>query len=705
MIRPLGTLKRALTAAATTLGLALAVSIPLTVTVTSAAEAAATPQPGPLTAPVMGWNSWNRFGCNIDENLIKATADAMVSTGLRDSGYTYVDIDDCWMASTRDAQGRLRPDPTRFPGGIAAIADYVHARGLKLGIYSSAGTATCQGLPASLDHEVVDAQTWASWGVDLLKYDNCNNQGRPALERYKAMGDALKASGRAIVYSLCNWGNDEPWLFGPNVGGSSWRTTDDINASWGSITSILDQQAGLEPFARKGYYNDPDMLEVGNGALTQDENVAHFSLWSLLSAPLLLGNDLRSVSATTLSILRNADVIAVNRDWGGSQGRRIADAGDQEVWAKPMSDGSVAVVLFNRGSGTATVSTTAAALGLAGSSAYATKNLWTGATGTTTGALSAAVPAHGVAMFRISRTGTLATPPATGTVQVSDLTWAASSNGWGPAERDRSNGEQAAGDGGTLNIGGTTFAKGIGAHADAAVHVYLGRACRTFTAQVGVDAETGTAGSVRFAVYGDGRLLAYTGVKTGGQAPTRLSVSTGGYLNLELRVTDARTNAITSDHADWGSPTLVCGTAGTGSAVSDRSWGTATNGWGPAERDMSNGEQPAADGSVLTVGGVSYPKGVGTHAAADVTVPLAGACTRFTAVAGLDAEVGTSSTGVTFSVLGDGTTLYTSPTVTAGAPATIDVDVSGRTNLRLVVGSAGSIDYDHADWADARLIC
>ncbi|MEU7866312.1 NPCBM/NEW2 domain-containing protein [Dactylosporangium sp. NPDC049140] len=704
MIRPLGVLHRALTAAATTLGLALTASIPLVVTGASPATATATPQPGPLTAPVMGWNSWNRFGCNIDENLIKATADAMVSTGLRDSGYTYVDIDDCWMAGTRDAQGRLQPDPVRFPGGIAAIATYVHARGLKLGIYSSAGTATCQGLPASLDHEVTDAQTWASWGVDLLKYDNCNNQGRPALDRYKAMGDALKATGRAIVYSLCNWGDDQPWVFGPNVGGSSWRTTGDINASWGSITSLLDQQAGLEPFARKGYFNDPDMLEVGNGSLTQDENVAHFSLWSLLSAPLLLGNDLRSVSATTLGILRNADVIAVNRDWAGSQGRRIADAGEQEVWAKPMSDGSVAVVLFNRGAAAATVATTAAALGLTGSSSYATKNLWTGATGTTTGALSASVPSHGVAMFRVTRAGTLAGAPAAGTYQVSDMTWAASSNGWGPAERDRSNGEQAAGDGKTLTVGGTTFAKGVGVHADAAIHVYLGRACRTFTAQVGVDAESGTAGSVRFAVYGDGRLLGYSGVKTGGQAPTRLTVSTGGYLSLELRVTDARTNGITSDHADWGSPTLACGTSGAGSFVSDRSWGTATNGWGPAERDVSNGEQAAADGSVLTVGGVSYPKGVGAHAAADITVPSSG-CTRFTAVAGLDAEVGTSSTGVTFSVLGDGTTLYTSPTVTAAAPAAIDVDVSGRAALRLVVGGAGSIDYDHADWADARLVC
>ncbi|MDG6102283.1 NPCBM/NEW2 domain-containing protein [Dactylosporangium aurantiacum] len=700
MTRSPRAMRRVLTAAAT----ALLVSTLITSVGSGPAAATATPRPGPVAAPVMGWNSWNRFGCNIDENLIKATADAMVSTGLRTSGYTYVNIDDCWMAPTRDAQGRLRPDPVRFPGGIAAIADYVHARGLKLGIYSSAGTATCQGLPASLDHETVDAQTWASWGVDLLKYDNCNNQGRPAVQRYKAMGDALKATGRHIVYSICNWGDDAPWVFGPDVGGSLWRTTGDINASWGSITSLLDQQAGLETFARKGYSNDPDMLEVGNGSLTHDENVAHFSLWALLSAPLLLGNDLRSVSTATLDVLRNAEVIAVNQDWGGSQGRRVADNGDTEVWAKPMSDGSVAAVLFNRGAAATTVSTTAAALGLGGSSSYTTRNLWTAATGTTAGTVSATVAPHGVAMFRVTRAGTLAAPPAAGTLQVSDLPWLASSGGWGPVERDRANGEQAAGDGAALNIGGTAFTKGIGTHADAAVHVWLGRACRTFTAQVGVDGEVGANGSVRFAVYGDGRLLGFTAVKTGGQAPTRLTVSTGGYLTLELRVTDAR-DGVNYDHADWGSPTLVCGGSGTGTAVSDRTWGTAVNGWGPAERDTSNGEQATGDGSLITVGGVSYPKGVGVHAAGDLSVPLGGACSRFTAVAGLDAEVGTSSTGVVFSVVADGVTLWTSPTVTAAAPVTVDVSVAGRTDLRLVTGGAGSIDYDHADWADARLIC
>ncbi|WP_203996641.1 NPCBM/NEW2 domain-containing protein [Virgisporangium aurantiacum] len=685
--------------------LGVAAAFVIVVGPTAPAVASATPAPGPISAPVMGWNSWNKFGCNIDENLIKATADAIVSTGLRESGYTYVNIDDCWMASTRDAQGRLQPHPTRFPGGIKALADYVHARGLKLGIYSSAGNNTCQGLPASLDHEVVDAQTWASWGIDLLKYDNCGNPGRPALERYKAMGDALKATGRHIVYSICNWGREDPWVFGPNVGGSLWRTTGDISASWASVVSLLDQQVGLEAFARKGYYNDPDMLEVGNGSLTATENAAHFSLWSVLAAPLILGNDLRSVPAATLSVLRNADVIAVNQDWGGSQGRKIADAGDAEVWAKPMSDGSVAVVLLNRGAATATVSTSAAALGLGGSSAYGLRDLWTGATSTSTGAISASVPSHGAAMYRVSRSGALAAPPAAGTHQVSDLPWLASSNGYGPAERDESNNTTAAGDGVPLKIGTTSFAKGIGAHADSAVHVYLGRACRTFTTQVGVDAESGTAGSVRFQVYGDGRLLAYSDVKTGGQAPTRITVGTAGYTTLELRVTDGRTNGITSDHADWGSPTLTCGAAGTGSSVSDRTWASAVSYFGPAERDRSNGERPAEDGSVITVNGVHYPKGIGTHAASDVAVALDGACTRFTAVAGIDAETANRGT-VVFSVVADGVTLYTSPTVTSTTPVAVDVDVTGRTTLHLVTANtADGTTYDHADWADARLLC
>jgi alpha-galactosidase len=291
--------------------------------------------------------------------------------------------------------------------------------------------------------------------------------------------------------------------------------------------------------------------------MTTTEYTAHFSLWALLASPLLLGNDLRSVSATTLSIIRNTDVIAVNQDWGGSQGRRVRDFGNTEVWAKPMSDGSVAVVLLNRGTSTATVSTSAAELGLGGSSSYALRNLWTAGTSTSTGAVSASVAGHGVVMYRVSRSGTNQAPLAAGTHSVGSLTWLASSNGWGPAERNRSNGEQAAGDGRTLTINGTTYASGIGAHADSAVHVWLGGACSRFTASVGVDDEVAATGSVRFQVYGNGRLLGFSDVKTASAGPSSLSVATTGLLTVELRVTDGR-NGIAYDHADWGAATLTC---------------------------------------------------------------------------------------------------------------------------------------------------
>jgi alpha-galactosidase len=689
------------------LTLLLAVVLSFAPTLVNDAPAQASAPVVNLTAPPMGWNSWNRFGCNINESLIRQTADAIIANNLDDAGYRYVNIDDCWMASTRDSQGRLQAHATRFPSGIKALADYVHARGLKLGIYSSAGTHTCQGLPASLDHELIDAQTWAAWEIDYLKYDNCNNLGRPAAQRYKAMGDALKSVGRPIVYSVCNWGQEEPWLFSPNVGGSLWRTTGDISDSWSSMTSLLDQQAGLEPFARNNAFNDPDMLEVGNGGMTTNEYTAHFSLWALLNSPLLLGNDLRSVSATTLNIIRNAEVIAVNQDWGGSQGRKLRDFGNTEVWAKPMSDGSAAVVLFNRGTAAATVSTSAAELGLGGSSSYSLRNLWTATVTTTTGAVSASVPSHGAVMLRVTRGGSPAAAPAAGTHQVGDMTWLASSNGWGPAERNMSNGEQAAGDGRTLTVNGTTYARGIGVHADSAIHLYLGRACPLFTAFVGTDDEvTNTAASQRFQVYGDGKLLAYSGIKRAADGPTRMVVATGGYATLELRVTDARNNSINYDHADWGAPTLTCTAAGSGSHASDRTWTASANGFGPVERDQSNGEQPAADGVVASVGGVFYVKAIGAHASSTVDLSVSG-CERFTAFAGIDGEVTSSVASVVFTVAADGTTIYTSPTVTlASGPVTIDLDITGRAAVRLSITDAGNgNNSDHGTWADARLLC
>jgi alpha-galactosidase len=380
------------------------VSFPIAAMVlVSAAHIRPAPAPDDLApTPPMGWNSWNKFGCRIDESLIRQTADAMVSSGMRDAGYRYVNIDDCWEAPARDANGRLTTDTARFPGGMKALADYVHSKGLKIGIYSSAGTGTCQRRPASLDHEQIDAKTFAEWGIDYLKYDNCNNQQRPALERYKAMGDALKATGRPIVFSLCEWGQNKPWEWGRSVGGHLWRTTGDIRDQWMSVMTLLDKQVGLEKYSGPNAWNDPDMLEVGNGRMTYTEYVAHFSLWSLMNAPLIAGNDLRSMNDSTKSILTNKDVIAVDQDWGGMQGHKIRDDGQLEVWMKPMSNGDKAVVLLNRDTTKAELSVTPAELELSGGS-HQVRDLWTHRASTVNGPITATLLGHSAAMYVVKK--------------------------------------------------------------------------------------------------------------------------------------------------------------------------------------------------------------------------------------------------------------------------------------------------------------
>ena len=362
--------------------------------------------------PQMGWNEWNTFGCNSNDALIRAVADAMVSTGMAAAGYQYVNLDDCWSSRTRNADGTLQPDPAKFPNGIKALADYLHSKGLKMGIYSSAGTTTCSGYPGSIGFEAQDARTWASWGIDYLKYDNCgDHRGQTSQQRYTAMRDALAATGRPIFYSIVNWGQDAVWTWARPVG-NSWRTTGDITDSWNSLMSILDSQAGLEGFSGPGGWNDPDMLEVGNPGLTDTESRSHFSLWALLNAPLLAGNDIRNMSQATRSILTNTDVIAVNQDWGGKQGAKVRDDGQQEVWAKPMRDGSVAVVLLNRASAPATISTTAGQIGLAPASTYTLRDLWSKTTTPSGGTITASVPAHGVAMYRVSGAGLISPSPS-----------------------------------------------------------------------------------------------------------------------------------------------------------------------------------------------------------------------------------------------------------------------------------------------------
>ncbi|KAJ3690206.1 hypothetical protein LUZ61_019370 [Rhynchospora tenuis] len=350
--------------------------------------------------PQMGWNSWNHFGCNINEQLIRQTADAMVNTGLASLGYKYINIDDCWGESSRDYQGNLVPKQSTFPSGMKALADYVHAKGLKLGIYSDAGSMTCSNtMPGSLYHEEQDVKTFTSWGIDYLKYDNCNNGGIEPKQRYQRMTNALQTYGKSIFFSLCEWGQDNPATWAASMG-NSWRTTGDIQDNWNSMTSRADENDRWASYAGPGGWNDPDMLEVGNGGMSTEEYRSHFSIWSLVKAPLLIGCDLRSLSQDTKDILGNSEVIAVNQDSLGVQGKKVQSYNGLEVWAGPLSGGRVAVVLWNRASYQTTITANWASIGLKSSAVVDARDLWAHSTiYGVQGQLSASVGSHACKMY------------------------------------------------------------------------------------------------------------------------------------------------------------------------------------------------------------------------------------------------------------------------------------------------------------------
>ena len=376
--------------------------------------AAQTPRQSMAQTPPMGWNSWNKFACNVSEELIKSVADAMATNGMKDAGYQYVVIDDCWQVG-RDENGFIVADPGRFPSGIKALADYVHATGLKFGIYSDAGAKTCGGRPGSQGHEYQDALQYARWGVDYLKYDWCNTGKRNEEEAYSTMNAALLATGRPIVFSICEWGDGKPWLWGKGIG-NLWRTTGDISDYWAGkrkwpdgnccsdgLLDILDQQVELYAFAGPGHWNDPDMMEIGNGGMTNTEYHSHFSFWALLAAPLIAGNDIRSMSSETREILTNREVIAVNQDVLGQQGRRVGKDGDLEVWSKTLNDGSRAVILFNRGSSESEIAVKWEEIGYPGRLRAKVRDLWEhNDKGEFTGSYKAIVASHGVVMVRVA---------------------------------------------------------------------------------------------------------------------------------------------------------------------------------------------------------------------------------------------------------------------------------------------------------------
>ncbi|XP_048234964.1 alpha-galactosidase 1 isoform X2 [Ricinus communis] len=298
--------------------------------------------------PPMGWNSWNHFHCEINETVVRETADALVLSGLARRGYKYVNIDDCWGAYDRDFKGNLVANRSTFPSGIKALADYVHSKGLKMGIYADSGYRTCSGrMPGSLGLEEKDAKTFASWGIDYLKYDNCyNDDTRPTI-RYLAMSRALKKTKRPIFFSMCEWGDMRPALWGAKLA-NSWRTTDDISDSWESMLKIADLNEVYANYAKPGAWNDPDMLEVGNGGMKYSEYVVHFSIWAISKAPLLLGCDIRHMNYETMKIIGNEEVIAVNQDQLGVQARKVRMEGEREIWAGPLSGNRKVVLMVNR---------------------------------------------------------------------------------------------------------------------------------------------------------------------------------------------------------------------------------------------------------------------------------------------------------------------------------------------------------------------
>src|SRR5579884_1939193 len=354
--------------------------------------------------PPMGWNSWNLFAEKVDDATVRGIADAMVSSGMAKAGYVYVNIDDTWEGE-RDANGNILSNK-KFPD-MRALADYVHSKGLKIGIYSSPGPKTCAGYEGSYQHEEQDAKTYAAWGIDYLKYDWCSadkvytRADMPAV--YKKMGDALKATGRPIVFSLCQYGMDKVWTWGASVGGNLWRTTGDIEDKWESMSVIgFDKQQGLAQYAGPGHWNDPDMLEVGNGGMNAAEYRTHFSLWAMLAAPLLAGNDLRAMNEDTTSILLNDEVIAIDQDPLGKEGWRVKKDGATEIWMKPLAGNAVAVGLFNRSDMMQDIGFQLDDMELKGR--YKVRNLWTHEDLPEINGrhpFSAAVPAHGVVLLRI----------------------------------------------------------------------------------------------------------------------------------------------------------------------------------------------------------------------------------------------------------------------------------------------------------------
>ncbi|CAN5209850.1 ricin-type beta-trefoil lectin domain protein [soil metagenome] len=512
---------------------------------------------GLAQTPPLGWNDWYSDFCSVSDPLIRSTADAMVSSGMQAAGYQYVNLDDCWQTS-RDANGTIVADPVAFPNGMKAVADYVHSKGLKFGIYTDAGTKTCAGRPGSQGYEAQDAATYASWGVDFVKVDWCNTGSLNAKNQYGIWRDAIAASGRPMLFNICNWGTQTPWVWGPTTG-NMWRTTSDTHDNWQNLLATIDNNSQHTSFAGPGGWNDPDIMHIGLGGMTNTEYQSNFSLFAIMASPLIAGNDIRTMSQPIHDILTNKEVIAVDQDSLGQQGFKVNDnnAGLQ-VWMKRLhTPGQRSVVLFNRTATAAAMTVKWTDIGLLSSSA-SVRDLWTYTNkGNYSTSYTATVPSHGVVMIKVSGTGNTSwvqTPLKSGFL--SDQIWTYADNGWGPVETDMSLGNIEIRDGHTLTLNGATFAKGLGTHANSDIRYNTNSRCTKFSASVGIDDEVGNNGNVSFQVYGDATKLYDSGSVTGSSAAQSVNVNLTNYKQLRLVVDKGVTDAY--DHADWANARVTC---------------------------------------------------------------------------------------------------------------------------------------------------
>jgi alpha-galactosidase len=500
--------------------------------------------------PPMGWNGWNTFGCasELDEARVKATADVLVSGGMQAAGYQYLNLDDCWQVA-RAVDGSIVVNTNRFPNGIEPVSKYVHDKGLNFGLYSP--TADCLGTPGSFGYEDKDAATYAAWNADYLKYRICSPPGDEEA-RYRKMAAALAGAGRAMVFSIAS----PPFSDWMARTGQLWRTGPSITSVWDDIVIALDVNTALAAWTRPGGFNDPDMLEVGNGTLTDSENRAHFTLWAIMSAPLLAGNDLTMMTETTRAILTNHEIIAMDQDPLGLQGALVRREGDVQAFAKPLAScGARGVVLFNRGAAAASIGITWPDIWLLPGPAVV-RDLWAHADrAPVVDGITVSVPSHDVVALEVRGTEP---PPPRSDAYLSDLPWTYVANGFGPVERDTSNGEILAGDGLPIRIRGRTYTKGLGAHGPSLIRYRLRQGCTRLTADVGVDDEVVGSGSVVFEVWADSAKLFDSGLMTGTTPARHVDVDLTGKRDLRLFIgTGGDKNA--HDHGDWADAHIACG--------------------------------------------------------------------------------------------------------------------------------------------------